>query len=107
MNLFGFFKQTDINSGVEEYLKTDKAVLLDVRTKEEYESGHIKNSINIPLQQIADTQKRISDKSVPLFVYCQSGARSTRAVSALKKMGYSYVANIGGISGYRGKVVRK
>ena len=107
MYLFGFFKQTDINSGVEEYLKTDKAVLLDVRTKEEYESGHIKNSINIPLQQIADTQKRISDKSVPLFVYCQSGARSARAVSALKKMGYSDVANIGGISGYRGKVVRK
>ena len=95
------------NLALEEYLKTDKAVLLDVRTKEEYESGHIKNSINIPLQQIADTQKRISDKSVPLFVYCQSGARSTRAVSALKKMGYSDVANIGGISGYRGKVVRK
>ena len=51
MSIFGFLKQADINAGVQEFLKTEKAVLLDVRTKEEYESGHIENSEKIPLQQ--------------------------------------------------------
>ena len=75
MSIFGFFKQADINAGVQEFLKTEKAVLLDVRTKEEYESGHIENSENIPLQQIQKVLDKITDKNTPLFVYCQSGAR--------------------------------
>ena len=80
--------------------------MLDVRTKEEYESGHIENSENIPLQQIEKVLAQITDKSTPLFVYCQSGARSSSATSALKQMGYLNVTNIGGISSYRGKVVK-
>lgn len=106
MNMFGLFKQADINAGVQTFLETGHAVLLDVRTKEEYEAGHIKNSRNIPLQQIEKVQEKITDKNTPLFVYCQSGARSKGATSALKKMGYLNVTNIGGIGSYRGKVVR-
>ena len=106
MSIFGFLKQADINAGVQEFLKTEKAVLLDVRTKEEYESGHIENSENIPLQQIKEVLAKITDKSTPLFVYCQSGARSSSATSALKQMGYLNITNIGGISSYRGKVVK-
>ena len=106
MSIFGFFKQADINAGVQEFLKTEKAVLLDVRTKEEYESGHIENSENIPLQHIEKVLAIITDKNTPLFVYCQSGARSSSATSALKQMGFSHVTNIGGISSYRGKVVK-
>ena len=68
MSIFGFFKQADINAGVQEFLKTEKAVLLDVRTKEEYESGHIENSENIPLQQIEKVLAKITDKDTPLFV---------------------------------------
>ena len=106
MSIFGFLKRVDINAGVQEFQKTEKAVLLDVRTKEEYESGHIENSENIPLQQIEKVLAKIIDNNTPLFVYCQSGARSSSAVSALKQMGYSNVTDIGGISSYRGKVVR-
>ena len=106
MSIFGFLKQADINAGVQEFLKTEKAVLLDVRTKQEYESGHIENSENIPLQQIEKVLAKITDKNTPLFVYCQSGARSSSATSTLKQMGYLNVANIGGISSYRGKVVK-
>lgn len=105
MSIFGFLKQADINAGVGDFLKTEKAVLLDVRTKEEYESGHIENSENIPLQQIQKVLDKITDKNTPLFVYCQSGARSSSAITALKQMGYLNVTNIGGISSYRGKVV--
>ncbi len=106
MSIFGFLKQADINIGVQEFLKTEKAVLLDVRTKQEYESGHIENSENIPLQQIEKVLAKITDKNTPLFVYCQSGARSSSSTSTLKQMGYLNVANIGGISSYRGKVVK-
>ena len=106
MSIFGFFKQADINAGVQEFLKTEKAVLLDVRTKEEYESGHIENSENIPLQQIEKVLAKITDKDTSLFVYCQSGARSSSATSALKQTGYLNITNIGGISSYRGKVVK-
>lgn len=107
MSFFGLFKQPDINSGVQDFLKTNPAVLLDVRTKEEYEAGHIEKSVNLPLQRIEDVQGKITDKSTPLFVYCQSGARSASAVSALKKMGYLNAVNIGGISRYGGKIVKK
>ncbi len=61
MSIFGFLKQLDINAGVQAFMKTNQAVLLDVRTKEEYEAGHIENSVNIPLQRMEDTMERITD----------------------------------------------
>ena len=106
ISIFGFLEHADINAGVQEFQKTEKAMLLDVRTKEEYEAGHIENSENIPLQQIEKVLDKITDKNTPLFVYCQSGARSSSATTALKQMGYQDVTNIGGISSYRGKVVK-
>ena len=106
ISIFGFLEHADINAGVQEFQKTEKAMLLDVRTKEEYESGHIENSENIPLQQIEKVLDKITDKNTPLFVYCQCGARSSSATTALKQMGYQDVTNIGGISSYRGKVVK-
>lgn len=106
MGLFGFFKTRDINAGVRAFLSTEGAVLLDVRTPEEYAEGHIEKSKNIPLQSIEQTEAVIKDKSTPLFVYCRSGGRSTQATSILKRMGYTHVENIGGILSYNGKVVR-
>lgn len=105
MGLFDFFKMPDINDGVQQYNKTDNAVLLDVRTKEEYSDGHIEDSVNIPLDAIMSVESVVKDKDTPLFVYCFSGARSGQAVSILKRMGYNDVTNIGGISAYSGKVV--
>ncbi len=106
MGVFDFLKPNDINAGVEEYRNTDKAVLLDVRTAEEYREGHIEGSINLPLQAIAGIGNKVADKNVPIFVHCLSGGRSASAASALKNMGYSNVKNIGGIGNYKGKIVR-
>lgn len=105
MGLFDFFKMPDINDGVQQYNKTDNAVLLDVRTKEEYSDGHVEGSVNVPLDSLSAVESVVKDKAAPLFVYCFSGARSGQAVSILKRMGYNDVTNIGGISAYRGKVV--
>ena len=49
MSFMDLFRRTDINEGVEQYKKEAGAVLLDVRTKEEYKEGHIEGSINVPL----------------------------------------------------------
>ena len=97
------FRQPDINQGVEEYRAVPQAILLDVRTPEEYRGGHIPGSKNLPLQQIEKIESIAEKKETPLFVYCQSGARSRQAVSLLQNMGYVNVNNIGGMAAYRGK----
>ncbi|WP_314605227.1 MULTISPECIES: rhodanese-like domain-containing protein [Pseudoramibacter] len=104
MGLLDFLKGSDINAGVAAFKQTAQAVLLDVRTPEEYRRGRIPGAVNLPLQQIASVEKKVADKETPLFVYCLSGARSGRAVARLRAMGYTQVRNIGGINGYRGSL---
>ena len=104
MSLFGFMKRPDINQSVEEYKAHEGAVLLDVRTPEEYGEGHIPGSVNVPLQSIDKVTSVIADKDKTVFVYCRSGARSSQAVAFMKQMGYNEVHNIGGILDYNGKV---
>ena len=104
MGIFDFFKQPDINQGVQEYKNAAGAVLLDVRSPQEYREGHIPGSQNVPLQQLDKVEVVTENKDTVLYVYCHSGARSRQAVSLLKHMGYTNVHNIGGIAAYSGKV---
>ena len=104
MGIFNFFKHPDINQGVQEYKNAAGAVLLDVRTPQEYREGHIPGSQNMPLQQLDKVEEVTENKDTVLYVYCRSGARSRQAVSLLKHMGYTNVHNIGGIAAYSGKV---
>ena len=104
MGIFDFFKQPDINQGVQEYKNAAGAVLLDVRTPQEYREGHIPGSQNVPLQQLDKVDEVTENKDTVLYVYCHSGARSRQAVSLLQAMGYTNVHNIGGIAAYSGKV---
>ena len=104
MGIFDFFKQPDINQGVQEYKNTAGAVLLDVRSPQEYREGHIPGSQNVPLQQLDKVEEVTENKDTVLYVYCRSGARSRQAVSLLQAMGYTNVHNIGGIAAYSGKV---
>ena len=104
MGFFDLFKQSNINQGIEEYKRTDDAVLLDVRTPQEYQEGHIPGSKNVPLQQLDNIVSVAKNKDIPLFVYCYSGSSSRQATGMLQRMGYSKVNNIGGIAAYSGKV---
>lgn len=103
MGILDFFKGEDINQGVQEYRATPGALLLDVRSPQEYQGGHIPGSSNLPLQEIRRA-KELAGPDTPLFVYCLSGARSRQAAGILGQMGYTCVKNIGGISAYRGEV---
>ena len=104
MGFFDLFKQNDINQGVKDYHNIPGAVLLDVRTPQEYREGHIPGSKNLPLQTIDKVDSIVENKDTVLYVYCHSGARSRQAAGLLQHMGFTNVNNIGGIAAYRGKV---
>ena len=91
--------------GVEKYRRTTPAILLDVRTWEEFSNGHIDDAVNIPLQTIENVKSEFTDKNVPIFVYCRSGVRSATAAQELVNMGYRDVYDIGGIIYYHGEKV--
>ena len=70
------------------------AVILDVRSIAEYQSGHIKGSINIPVDNLLMNLKKISKKKT-IITCCASGMRSERAKTLLKQNGYINVYNAG------------
>jgi phage shock protein E len=63
------------------------AVIIDVRTREEYKDGHIKTSINIPLDKISGSIVELKKKNKPIITCCRSGARSGMAKSTLSAAG--------------------
>ena len=73
------------------------AVLIDVRTPEEFAEGHVPGAENINLFD-EDFAQRFAkfDKKETIYVYCRSGNRSTKAQQALKKLGYTRVVNLKG-----------
>lgn len=103
--MFGMFSRKDINKGVEDFKNTKGAVLLDVRSEEEYNEYRIEGSLNIPLHRLSEIHDIIQDMTTPIFIYCLSGARSAQAEAELKRAGYKNAVNIGGIGSYRGKTV--
>lgn len=72
---------------LEQVMKGNNYVVIDVRTEEEFLMGHVKEALNIPYDEInADTKL---DKNKPILVYCRSGARSKKAFETLKSLGYN------------------
>ena len=73
-------------------------VILDVRTQEEYDEGHIPGAILIPNTEIeARAEEEITDKDQLILVYCRSGRRSKLAADALMELGYTNIKEFGGI----------
>ena len=106
MGFLDLFLGASLDKGVEEYHYTPGALLLDVRTPEEYREGHVPGSVNLPLQELYRVGQVVPDKTTPLFLYCRSGARSGQATEMLREEGYTQVKNIGEIISYKGKVER-
>ena len=78
------------------YLKNG-ALVIDVRSSGEFNSGHLAKAINIPLDEIETAlPKRVKDKSQVLLLHCASGMRSGMAQSKLQGMGYTNAFNLGG-----------
>jgi len=84
---------TTINDQTAMSMINDGAIIIDVRTAEEYNEGHIANSINIPVDNISEITYAKEDK---IIVYCASGVRSATAAKALVDNGYTNVYNLDG-----------
>jgi len=73
-------------------------IIVDVRTLEEYNEGHIANAILIPNETIGSTQPSLlPNKDAVILVYCRSGNRSKQAADKLVKLGYTKIYDFGGI----------
>lgn len=83
-------------------IRPEQTYLIDVRTKEEFEEGHVPNSINIPLDQIESIVDIVPDTDSTLLLYCQSGRRTVTAAKALLDLGYKVIFDLGGILNYVG-----
>ena len=83
------------------------ALILDVRTAAEYESGHIPNAVNLSNEDIqAGKVDSLKDKSQLIMVYCRSGNRSRQAAQKLAELGYTNVVDFGGIQSWQGDIVK-
>ena len=75
-----------------------KAIVLDVRTEAEYKGGHIKSAVLLPLDRLEEEAETVlRDKNAEILVYCRSGRRSADAGAILTALGYTHVADFGGI----------
>lgn len=85
-------------------LVKEGAIILDVRSKNEFASGHIKNAINISVDSLGNNLAKLKDKNQPIITCCASGMRSSAAKSILKSNGYTNVHNGGAWSSLQQKI---
>lgn len=88
---------TEVNKAWQ--LINDGALLVDVRTQQEYDAGHLPGAKLIPVKEVeARIAEFGADKSRPVVLYCKSGGRAGRAADMLKSHGFTNVYNAGGYS---------
>lgn len=91
----------EVKEVIDDYKNNKNIVIIDVRTEDEYKSGHLKEAINIPVGEI---ESITISKDKTLIVYCRSGSRSASAAKILSGMGYK-VLDMGGIINWEYDVV--
>lgn len=88
--IFGLGPKVDLTQEI-----ANGAKIIDVRSKSEYASGHVKGSVNIPLEQLEKNINKFKDKNTTVITCCASGMRSGVAKSVLKRNGFENVYNGG------------
>ena len=94
-----FFDNTDYRN-----MLSNGGVIIDVRSEGEFYSGHIENSLNIPLGDLASKLDQFEDKDQPIITCCASGMRSAGAAKIFSAKGYTNVVNGGGWSSLDRKI---
>ena len=95
---FAEIKNEDV-AKVDELIKSGKYTVIDVRTKEEYDAGHIKGALNFDYYNDDFEEKiesQLKDKNKPYILYCRSGMRSLYSAEILEELGYTNVTNMKG-----------
>ena len=104
--LFGCSNQNDTMVNyvqAKEQIINNGAILIDVRTQEEYDDGHIEGAVLLSLDTIDDASVSsvVDSKDTPIIVYCKSGKRSHEALEKLNSLGYQKVYDLGAMSNWR------
>jgi len=94
-----FFDNTDYKT-----MLSNGGIIIDVRSEGEFYSGHIENSLNIPLGELSSKMDQFKDKNQPIITCCASGMRSAGAAKILSAKGYTNVVNGGGWSSLKRKI---
>ena len=91
-----------------EMMASQEVVVVDVRTREEYDGGHIENAVLVPNESIgSEMPETLPDKEATLLVYCRSGRRSKDAAQKLLALGYQNVYDFGGVIDWPYELVKE
>ena len=100
------YRRITMQEAVEMMEKEENYMILDVRTHEEFAAGHIPGAIVVPNETIGTEEiAQLPDKEQLIMVYCRSGNRSKQASDKLVKLGYTHIAEFGGIIDWPGEIV--
>lgn len=100
------YQQITMDEAKEIFEQPGDYIILDVRTFEEYNGGHIPGAICIPNEDIgSEPPAELPDKEQLIYVYCRSGNRSKKAAQKLVDMGYTNIVEFGGIINWKGEKV--
>lgn len=99
----------EVITSEEAKIMMDKSVgvIVDVRTPEEFNEGHIENAINLPVDEIEDRALEVlPNKKETYLIYCRSGNRSAQGAKILENMGYEIIYDFGGINDWPYDIVK-
>ena len=100
------YQQISMKEAVSIMETEDNYIILDVRTKEEYQEKHIPGAVNLPNETIGTEDiPELPAKEQLILVYCRSGNRSKQAAKKLSALGYTNIIEIGGINDWTGDTV--
>ncbi|MDY5485076.1 MAG: rhodanese-like domain-containing protein, partial [Clostridium sp.] len=100
------YRQISMQEAVSIMETEDNYIILDVRTKEEYQEKHIPGAVNIPNETIGTEEiPELPEKDQQILVYCRSGNRSKQAAKKLAALGYTNIIEFGGINDWTGDTV--
>ena len=99
------YRRVSADGAAEIMRKETGYIILDVRRPDEYAEGHIPGAINVPNEEIGNSQiAELPDKSQLILVYCRSGRRSREAAEKLVRLGYTNIVEFGGILDWKGEI---
>jgi rhodanese-related sulfurtransferase len=100
---FFSMRRGDVSPDEAQRLVRSGAILVDVRSREEYGAGHVPGAINLPVQELPQRMSELP-RDKPLVLYCRSGHRSGRATELLRQAGYGGVHNLGAMGRWPGPI---
>ena len=101
------FQTLSMDDAIIEIEDNPQIIIVDVRSPEEYQKGHIPGALNVPVETPQLIEQIIPDKSENIFVYCLSGGRSQKACEIFSGMGYGNLTDIGGILFWPGNLEKE